>query len=757
MTCQKCGSDVSSGMKFCTRCGEVLGEQTGLRVDTKATSNTAFVVAEAESGLSIEASKSAAAAARPEPQVRRSPSAPPATTWPGPGKEKLKAWAIELSATHYELLDADESLPDDELNNRIEVLSKRIESWANNPADSALQAIGQAGQKRLLDLTKALAVRASYHDALKVELHARGVERIRKRAWESVKDDRVLQWDEWQSLARSAADEKVSRQELEQIILALKQQGMLTGVTVNGQEARTLLELRNACNGRSQELVEIMWNGELERWLERACDKPELAARAGSLKTEYPQNKQLGAQIWLWAVGEKRIVLRGPGGEEEVGNVQQWMDGVSSKRLLNSSLEALEDGRLEKWFAIALDRHELIEIVTKAKGKGADGLARVVDAIKGSGSMHGAVRPFKFGKFAAYSVVELIQLCEAQPDDGQRLLFDGRFERWIDGVLGEAKLAEETAKVTKSNQKDQHKGLEYFIRLLCDAAEISPYPLIVAHPNILDLGAIPMGASVSRTITLENAGRGYAWGRIALEPELPGIAIPERFDSLSQVDLTLDSVQITPGEYRGDIIIHAEGVPDACRVPLRFEVLPLTVRISPSSIDMGQVPHGKSREVSVRVDAQPVGARMLGRARVGSPANGVSVTKLLDGAACDLKVKLNTSLLEAGRRYKTSVSIDLNAGSFQVPIEFHTQLRWDIVAMWTVGVSVVTGLLMLLCRYGLAAAGYALRGGAGRLSGWLLSYGDHQDTDVLVPCGLIAVVTLAIIAGIITRRLERKV
>lgn len=755
MTCQKCASEVKVGIKFCTRCGEPVEVQTGLRLEATPASKTTVIVAGVESGLSVETAKSAVAA-RPE-QLKRSAPPPPSTTWPAPGREKVSAWAVEDYSTHYEILDADDSLPDQELNNRIVVLEKRIEQWATHPSDSQLQALGQAGQKRLLDLKKALADRTTYRGAVKQEIHERAVEKIRKRAWDSVKDDRVLQWDEWQSLLRAAADEEVNRRELEEIISGLRQQGILTGVMVAGNEARTILELRNFCNGRGQHLVEIMWNGELQRWLERACDKPELAARATELKNEYAQNKGLSAQVWLWGVGEKRIVLSGPGGEEEVGNVQQWVDGVSSKRLLNASLEALEDGRLEKWFDIALDRHELIEIVTKAKGKGADGLAKVVEAIRGSGSAHEAIRPFKFGKFAAYSVVDLIQLCETQPDDGQRLLFDGRFERWIDGVLGEAKLAEETAKVTKLNQKDQRKGLEYFVRLLCEAAEINPYPVIVAHPNIVEIGAIPMGASILSTVTLENVGRGYAWGDIAVEEELPGVTVPVSFDGLNRVDIALDSVHVVPGTYQSDLIIHPSGVPEPCRVPIRFEVLPLAVTINPQAIDIGQVPHGKSREVRVRVNSAPTGGRMLGRAHIASPTNGLHVSKSVDGESCELKVTLNTSSLEAGRRYKTSLSMDLNAGRFQIPVEFQTQLRWDIVAMWTAGVSIGAGLLMLLSRYALAAGGYALRGGEGRLSGWLLTYGNHQDTDVLVPCGVFAAVALAIIALIINGRRKKKV
>src|SRR6185295_177645 len=186
MTCQKCASEVRVGIKFCPRCGQPVEVQTGVRVEAAPAPKTTVIVAAVESGLSVETAKSAVATP-PEPQ-KRSAAPHPSSTWPPPGREKVSAWAVEHYSTHYEILDADESLPDQELKGRVVVLEKRIEQWATHPSDSQLQALGQAGQKRLLDLKNVLADRKSYHEGLRLEIHLRAVEKIRRKAWDSVKD-----------------------------------------------------------------------------------------------------------------------------------------------------------------------------------------------------------------------------------------------------------------------------------------------------------------------------------------------------------------------------------------------------------------------------------------------------------------------------------------------------------------------------------------------------------------------------------------
>jgi hypothetical protein len=168
-------------------------------------------------------------------------------------------------------------------------------------------------------------------------------------------------------------------------------------------------------------------------------------------------------------------------------------------------------------------------------------------------------------------------------------------------------------------------------------------------------------------------------------------------------------------------------------IPVQYAVAPLTVSIYPPVVDFGAIPLGKSRTATLQISGNLSGGRLLGKATVNAPKNGLTVTRQIDGIACALQISLATAALEAGRTYRTAIALKTNAGEFQVPVEFHTQLRWDIVTMWTVGVSLSVGLFMLLCRLTLASVGKAL-------GTWLTSYGNKPNPEILIPSGIFAVV-----------------
>jgi hypothetical protein len=96
-------------------------------------------------------------------------------------------------------------------------------------------------------------------------------------------------------------------------------------------------------------------------------------------------------------------------------------------------------------------------------------------------------------------------------------------------------------------------------------------------------------------------------------------------------------------------------------------------------------------------------------------------------------------LLEAGRKYRTNLALNTNAGVFALPVQFQTQIRWDVVVLWTLGVAALVGLLMFLSRYALASAGYIL-------ASWVTSYGSEPSVELLLPCGIFALVVSGAIA-----------
>jgi hypothetical protein len=752
MVCQNCQQEVQQETLFCPHCGDARRVQTSLRVDTHPSPQPLRMVVaeETQTGLSFNSGQA--------PRFAPEPSAPPvaprapqqvqsgSTSW-NPQAKAVEMWALTRALDHYEVLNADENMSDDELRGRVAVLRKRLKAWENHATDAKLQEVGRAGNTRLDELEKAFTDRPAYNQAVKVERHLRAVNRIRKKAFDAGANDKILQSDEWNSLKRAARDEGVTKEEIEGIILELKQQGVLTGVTVAGQEVRTLLELRTACNGRSRHLVEVIWNDELAHWLELACDERELAEKTRQIKAEYEEDRQLGAQLWLWMVGEKRLILPSSNGEEEIYRVQEWVAGVTGGRLREASVEALADGRLEHWFGLALERQELAEHAIKVKAKGMEGIQSLVGLIQAASTgMTARINPFKVGDGAAYSLAEMAALCERFPQEAQRFLFQGRFERWIDGSLGEAKLAEEVAGIVSTYAGEQHKGLELFIRKLYVAEGLAAYPRLFVNPDVIDFGTLPAGAQAYASVTLGNSGRGYVWGEIYAETSFPGLSVPGTFDGVgSELNIQLDTLHVPPGEYAGSLVFQPEGAPESCVVRLRYQVAPLTVNIYPPLIDMGAIPLGKSRSTNLNVQCQPSAGRLVGKASVKAPAHGLSVTRNFDGSNLNLEIKIRTSGLEAGRTYKATVALDTNVGQFQLPVQFHTQLRWDIVSLWTFGVSTTVGLVMLLCRYLLLSADR-------HFSTWILSYGSQPRPEVLLPSGIFSLFLAGIIWLFIKRR-----
>jgi hypothetical protein len=87
------------------------------------------------------------------------------------------------------------------------------------------------------------------------------------------------------------------------------------------------------------------------------------------------------------------------------------------------------------------------------------------------------------------------------------------------------------------------------------------------------------------------------------------------------------------------------------------------------------------------------------------------------------------------------VYLQTNVGDFQIPVRFSPTLRWDVVATWTAGLAIATGIGMWICRYILAGA-------AAGLDAWQLSY-TVATTEVLWACGVFAALLLGTIGLII--------
>src|SRR5207237_9409128 len=137
---------------------------------------------------------------------------------------------------------------------------------------------------------------------------------------------------------------------------------------------------------------------------------------------------------------------------------------------------------------------------------------------------------------------------------------------------------------------------------------------------VIGLGGRPVGARASASVRLRNTERGFAWGAITLQPPLPGISAPARFESHNAlIEIRLDARTVPPGAYRGSLLLQAEGVPTPCQIPLQFRVVPLIVEVEPPALVSGTLRHGERFVASLRLTAQPAGGRLTGSAAFDPP------------------------------------------------------------------------------------------------------------------------------------------
>ncbi|MEO0247998.1 MAG: hypothetical protein ABIN58_00360 [candidate division WOR-3 bacterium] len=366
MKCHSCMQELAQGARYCPSCGQAISLSLDKGGNAEIEQASGLSVAEsAQTGITVDKLHQEEAIAGTNARPRE---------W-NPKKEKVKGWASK-ELNHYEVLELDEEATDAEVAERIVALEARLEQWARI-LEADLQELGKEGQKRLYEMKEAMRDRARYNAEVKQDKHRRTVEEARKTAWEYARDG-ILQWYEWMSLRGIAQEKGLSEKELDEILQELEDHGVLTGITVAGRKVRTLEELRDVCGARGDDLVEAIWQEEMDRWLEHAINRKDLAIEVKAVKEQYRENKRLGTHIFLWTLGEKRLVLKGPGGEQAVANLKQWVEGAYDRGLVEASVEALEDGRLEQWLRKALGREDLAGIAAREREKGRRGLWRLI-------------------------------------------------------------------------------------------------------------------------------------------------------------------------------------------------------------------------------------------------------------------------------------------------------------------------------------------------------------------------------------------
>ncbi|NET58229.1 MAG: hypothetical protein F6K47_19355 [Symploca sp. SIO2E6] len=192
--------------------------------------------------------------------------------------------------------------------------------------------------------------------------------------------------------------------------------------------------------------------------------------------------------------------------------------------------------------------------------------------------------------------------------------------------------------------------------------------------------------------------------------------IPGQFDRPTEtLHLELDTLQVKPGKYQGEIIIQGEPIPTSCRVPIQYTVKPITIDI-PSELDLGVVSYGEQKSIAFKVSCTPADGKI--KTTAFTDGTGLHLTDKsiqlqvapsansslnLEGSCFDLCLALDTRSLEAGRQYQRKVSFQTNAGDYQIPVKFKITVPSDIIVRWTILTGLVTGTVMGVTRFILAS------------------------------------------------------
>jgi hypothetical protein len=366
----------------------------------------------------------------------------------------------------------------------------------------------------------------------------------------------------------------------------------------------------------------------------------------------------------------------------------------------------------------------------------------------------------KFKDEEVSSPLDLIDKCDKYPEIAEDYLFNGYLEEWL-FIRSQTELANLSKKIVDSYQSERRRGLEMFVRGLCEHLERHPYPEIFFEPRTIDLGEIPVGSQNRLQLKILNKERGLAWGDVSIDGNLPGITLPEeKFDSSNETfDVDLDTLEVPPDNYYGDIVIALEGISELCRIPIHYTVRKLVVHIEPTELDLGVIPYDESFiNTALKITCESAKTRLKGTASTDMEHLQMTPDSF-EGSSLEVSLLLDTTSLEAGS-YKTEISLKTNSGEFKVPIRFIKSLKWDIIAGLTAGIAIITGICMYAIR---DILGNHLS--VGLDDAWMLSYPPEvrvasflrlisplslfELPQVLLTCSIFGLAVISVISSVV--------
>jgi hypothetical protein len=465
---------------------------------------------------------------------------------------------------------------------------------------------------------------------------------------------------------------------------------------------------------RHYDLLESFWTGKV-RAMQGGANKERYKERfGGAYKSEglvlsYPQKlrdayQELATAEQIRAAYEYRIGQRLRDAERDLEPLvrQSLLDGILSPDEGKALLEAGETSGMSRDEAAAFVLRSLADRGFQP-GRRVEGMLvpDQVSLVRWSSPEANrsprATNPFKFEETSVHTLPELADACAQFAREASGYLAAGYLERWIAGDLGLAPLAGRVKRVAAEYADSPRRAVAVLERSILDQVGVDASPCLLVEPAILELGVVAQGQSTIGYLALREENGRHAWGQVSANRELPGFQYPPAFEGNGRCELILDTTWITPGEQDVELAFAAEGAVNPVTVRVRFEVLPLTVRVVPEAIAFS-LRYGQSAERSLSVQVSPDRGRVLAAPALTDAIPGLTAQGMIDGPGGQVTLLMDARCLRAGTRRSTELVLRSNAGEHRIPVLVEVGFNRTGAVLWTLCGAVVGGLGMLGLR-----------------------------------------------------------
>jgi len=313
--------------------------------------------------------------------------------------------------------------------------------------------------------------------------------------------------------------------------------------------------------------------------------------------------------------------------------------------------------------------------------------------------------PFTFADGStARNAAELARQIDRHQQESINYLFNGMLHSWLQ-QNGMAAPTAAAADVIKRYAAQPRHALEMFRRSLFPSSATDILPRLEAHPAQLNFPTIVSGTSTTLTLRLRNVGQGLAWGEIECHSEAAkapaGIEFPAQFENNEAlIEVVLNARRMPLG--KGECTLRVVWNGGELEVPVRYEVTPLELEVSPAALDFGTVSlqEKASRQLLLRRKSTFTEGTPHGLLFTSATLRGLAAPDRFEGdddGAATIDVTVDASAADVtARRYTGFVQLDTNGG------------RWRIPVRYTIAVPPLKVLSLLVLTTLLGGAGAAL-------------------------------------------------